>query len=175
MIELLVTLAIVGIVTTIGIPSFTQTITSNRLTSSANDLVTSLNIARSEAIKRGVQVTVERKLAVANQWDDGWNVFVDQDSSGAFNDDGDTNLCETTAGGLPSEDCILRTYDSLNPGYTLRTAATNAITYAPTGILNTGADTFRLCDSTADTTISRSIIINLTGRARVATGTTGCP
>ena len=58
LIELMVTIAIAAILLGIAIPSFTDTIASNRLTTSANELVTALNLARSESVKRGVRTTL---------------------------------------------------------------------------------------------------------------------
>ena len=55
--ELMVTIAIAAILVGIAIPSFTSIIVSNRLTTSANELVTALNLARSEAVKRGMRIT----------------------------------------------------------------------------------------------------------------------
>ncbi|PKM34904.1 MAG: general secretion pathway protein GspH, partial [Gammaproteobacteria bacterium HGW-Gammaproteobacteria-10] len=49
LIELMMTIAIGAIILTLGIPSFMETIRSNRLTTRTNELLTSLNLARSEA------------------------------------------------------------------------------------------------------------------------------
>ncbi len=81
LIELMITIIIAAILFSIAIPSFTDTIAANRLTTSANELVTALNLARSEAIKRGMQVTIRNKGA-ATQWESGWDVFVDIDGNG---------------------------------------------------------------------------------------------
>ena len=53
LIELLVTVAVIAIVLTIGVPSFQQVIMTNRMATQANDLLGSMNLARSEAVKRG--------------------------------------------------------------------------------------------------------------------------
>lgn len=181
LIELLVVIAIIAILAMV-MPNLSQTIARGRLTTYANDLVSAINFARSEAIKRGVQITILRKGANAAQWESGWDIFVDRNGTEGFVDDGDANLCEVDAGGLPLEDCLLKTYPALKTGYTLRTGPTtyqHYIAYAPTGVSIVAAalgDTFRLCDSAADNTISRSITINaVIGRARVTTGTVGCP
>ncbi len=58
LIELMVTLAVAAIMLTIAVPSFQEFIGSNRLTSEANGFLTSLNLARSEAIKGNVRVTL---------------------------------------------------------------------------------------------------------------------
>lgn len=58
LVELVVTVAIAAILASIAIPSFRSVINSNRLTTQANELVASLQLARSEAIKRNARVSV---------------------------------------------------------------------------------------------------------------------
>ncbi|WP_305804944.1 GspH/FimT family pseudopilin [Stenotrophomonas sp. YIM B06876] len=60
MIELVVTVAVLAILVAMAVPSFTSLINSNRLTSQANDLVASLQLARSEAVRRNRSVTLCR-------------------------------------------------------------------------------------------------------------------
>ena len=97
LIELLITIVIVGLIASIGIPSFTQTIRSSRLTTNANQLIASLSLARSEAIKRNGTVFVRRKGATSQNGDIGWDVFIDLNANQtepdkypqvAFHDDG---------------------------------------------------------------------------------------
>ncbi len=178
LVELMVTIAIAAIVLGVAIPSFSSTIDSNRLTTHANELVTALNLARSEAIKRGVQVTVRNKGA-STHWESGWYVFVDSNGNNAFNDDGDSTLCESNADGSPSEDCLLKTVAALPSGYTITTGASvykDYAAYMPSGLSKSSVgDTYGLCNSTASTTNSRTIKVNSSGRASVYKGTTSCP
>lgn len=172
LLELMVTVAVAGILAGIAIPSFTSIIASNRLTTYANDLVTALNLARSEAVKRGIQVTVRNK-GTSTHWESGWDVFVDISGNETFNDASPSTPCAT------GQDCLLRTYPALPSGYTLTTGGStyqNYAAYLPSGLSNVPAgDTFRLCNGT-DITTSRSIVINAMGRARVSTGTASpCP
>lgn len=173
LIELMITIAIAGIIATMAIPSFNDTIRSNRLTTQANELVTALNFARSEAIKRGTQITIRRKGTTSTQWESGWNVFVDNDGNNTFNDDGDTTLCEL------GEDCLLKTYDALPNGYTLRTgdsAYKDYAAYLPSGLSKSAAgDTFTLCGMSGTAMPQRRIIINSTGRPKVSVSTGTCP
>ena len=60
LIELMVTLAVAAILMAIATPSFIALINGNRLTSTANELVSSLQLARSEALRRNTQVRVCR-------------------------------------------------------------------------------------------------------------------
>lgn len=175
MVELMITLSMAVILLAIGIPSFQNMIRSNRIATNANNLVTALNLARSEAIKRGVQVTVQRRGAISQNWDSGWDVFTDIDADGALDDDGDTSLCES------GEDCLVRTYDPLATGYTLRTGGNfaNWVAYLPSGLSRGSSglanDTFRLCDDSASTATSRAIVVNVSGRPMTQVGTASCP
>lgn len=79
LIELMVVIAIVAILAAVAIPSFGDMMRKNRLSSAASALQVSLSLARSEAIKRGVDsvVTVAANT-VGGGWTNGWTVFVDK-------------------------------------------------------------------------------------------------
>lgn len=57
-IELMITLVVAAILLAIAIPSFTYLTVSNRLTTTANELVNRLSLARSDAIKRNTLIRV---------------------------------------------------------------------------------------------------------------------
>ena len=67
LLELMVTLAVLVILITVGIPAFADLVQNNRITAQTNELVSALNVARAEAVKRGrnVQVVVATQ---ANGW-----------------------------------------------------------------------------------------------------------
>ena len=71
LLELMVTIAVLAILTTIAIPNFRDLVQNNRVTTQANELVSALTFARTEAVKRGRNVEVG--VAVANP---GWTVTV---------------------------------------------------------------------------------------------------
>lgn len=174
LIELMVTISVAGIVMGLAIPSFSGTVRSNRLTTHANDWVSSLNYARSEAIKRSAPVSVRRKGTTSQQWEAGWDIFVDREANGALDDNGNSTLCEAT------EDCLLKTYDALSTGYTLRTGNSDYKDYAAylAGGLSKHrvSEVFRLCDNTQDTSSSRTISVNAVGRPSTAVGNAAsCP
>ena len=76
-IELMMTIAIIGIGATLAAPLFTSLIESSRLTSSTNNLVEALTLARSEAVRRRDEVEV---VPINGDWSQGWTVqTVDND------------------------------------------------------------------------------------------------
>ncbi len=74
-IELIITVTIVGIVLAVGIPGFRSIVQSNRAATSVNNLVSAMNLARAEAIGRGQEVCVVP--LVAGDWSQGWQVVFD--------------------------------------------------------------------------------------------------
>lgn len=59
LVELMIALAVLGIMLTIGVPAFTETVRQNRITAQTNTTVGLLNFARSEAVKRRANIEVE--------------------------------------------------------------------------------------------------------------------
>jgi len=89
-IEAVVTIAILGILTAIAVPSMTALMASNRLSSSANETLSAMMLARSEALRTARQVVVcksgdSSSCSAGASWADGWIVFVDEDANGACN------------------------------------------------------------------------------------------
>jgi type IV fimbrial biogenesis protein FimT len=86
LIELMVTVAVLAIIIALATPSFTSVINSNRLSSHANELVASLQLARMEAVRRNVRAVVCRSengstCATGAPWN-GWITFVDTNRNG---------------------------------------------------------------------------------------------
>ncbi len=75
LIELMVTVSVLAILLGIGVPSFRAMIEGNRITTVANDLVSGLQFARSEAVKRGANVTLcstNDQSTCSGTWVEGW-------------------------------------------------------------------------------------------------------
>src|SRR3569832_1171984 len=90
LVELLVTISIATILVTLAVPSFSDFVKINRMITQTNDFVTALNVARSEAIRRGNRITLCKSSDGAGcvsggNWEQGWIVFVDADGDGAVN------------------------------------------------------------------------------------------
>lgn len=91
LIELMVVIAIGAILTGIGVSSYRYVTYSNRVSTEVNSLLGDLMLARSEAIKQGVNVYV-CPLATgptcatnSSSWQNGWMVFADVDGSTDYN------------------------------------------------------------------------------------------
>lgn len=92
LIELMVAITVVAIFLALAVPAFTSTINRSRLSAATNELVTSLQYARSEAIKRNARVDLCRSAdqvqcgSGTDSWP-GWIVVVpDGNGDGASND-----------------------------------------------------------------------------------------
>ncbi|HEY8537470.1 MAG TPA: GspH/FimT family pseudopilin [Steroidobacteraceae bacterium] len=91
--ELMLTLAVAAVLAAIAIPNMRDFIRNNRITAVANDLLRSMQVARSEAIKRQRRVVMcasENPSAATPSCSDtsfhGWIVFEDTNSDWTVND-----------------------------------------------------------------------------------------
>ena len=97
--ELLITMLIVGVVLTLGIPNMSEFTRNSRVTSTANDLHAAFHMARSEAARAKTNVTI---CASANPmaagadcggtWDQGYIIFFDINADQLRNAVGETVL-----------------------------------------------------------------------------------
>jgi type IV fimbrial biogenesis protein FimT len=82
-IELMITVVIAAILVAFALPSFREITIRNNVTEINNQLVQALNLARSEAVRRGAMVEV---ISTANSstFSTGWKVIPDANFNGAF-------------------------------------------------------------------------------------------
>lgn len=72
LLELLITILLAAILITLGVPAFRGVVVSNRLSAQTSTLVTLFTLARSEAVRRGVDVSACAKTAgKATAWTNG--------------------------------------------------------------------------------------------------------
>ena len=140
--ELMVTVGIGAIMLTLAAPSFQESIRNNRLTAQSNDLFTSLNLARSEAVKRRSIVSLctssDQASCTNSNWSAGW--IVRDETSGD----------------------VIRAFPAMKGGTTV-TSADNQVRYAQTGFLVGGAPvSLKLCAGAGKQ--GRQIDISVTGR-----------
>lgn len=163
LIELMVALAVLGILLSIAIPSFQNMVLDNRIAAQANQVITALNYARSEAVKRGASATLcptsgGAACAGSTNWSTGWLVFADADGNGT----------------VGAGEAVLRVWPAPKGGNTLNTGTRQRITFGATGTATGSNDTFRLCDGRG-TAAARSIVVNVMGRSYVEKGAKACP
>lgn len=174
LIELMITLVVVVILVSIAAPSFANMIRENRAATQANNLLSSLQVARSEAINRGVRVSMRRLSNTNSVWEDGWRIFTDWDGDGVFDGDLDEKDCS-----VEGQDCLLMEQQPLGNNISLRTGGNYAVgvMFLPSGEVRRaggaiGNDTFTLC---IPDVIERRVIVGPGGRARVEQGVNLCP
>ena len=157
----MVTLAVAGILMGVASPSFQEAMANSQQTSVYNSLVSSMRIARSEAIKQSSSVSVCARAAnssntCGNSWNDGWLIFTD---GGA------------TPGTIDDDEIVLRVakkpIDSitLNNWALLQSSASSPIgrlfiRFGPRGTSNwRGAGSYSLCDGRG---AEHALAINIT-------------
>ncbi len=98
LLELLITIVILAIIVSIGVPAYRDLVLNNRQTGAINELITALQLARSEAVKRNATAPAAVSICSSTDgsacdglWSDGWIVFTDADGDGEL-EDGDEIL-----------------------------------------------------------------------------------
>lgn len=151
LLELMVTLAVAVVLLTIAIPSYRSVVTRNSLASNVNDLVGSLNYARSEAVGRGTTVYVcasRNQTSCRNDgiWSDGWIIYAPAP------DAADTS---------PDADNIVRVHGATGSGFTVTANGGAPLSFNADGFAIVGR-TFTA--TTEDGQTSTSITVASTGR-----------
>jgi type IV fimbrial biogenesis protein FimT len=163
--ELMVTLLIVGIVLSFGVPNMLEFNQNGRMTATANDLHAAFHLARSESSRAKTNITVcasaNAAAADANcggTWDQGFIVFVDED--------GDINRNGAT-------ETVLRFHGEIAQGVSLAVAGdATYFSYSATGLGrpniggNTAISQVVMCDERGNVTAAGG---NSAGRLFVAT------
>ena len=159
LIEVMIVLGIAAILLAAAVPSFREFVVRNRLDGAAHELMATLQFARSEATRRGEQVTLRLTgTAGSKDWGSGWTMFVDTDRDGVL-DAGEEVIRQGMALTAP-----LRLKGSANFDTT--------IAFDRDGRMTSGGGYLALCqgDKLTDDGQSRSraVLINGAGRVRMA-------
>ena len=179
--ELLITLAIVGILLTVGVPSLKTFMQGNQLIASTNELISALHVARSEAIKRNIRVSIcessdGETCATTGSWKSGWIVFVDGNGANP----GDLLNTPSPCADLIT-DCLLRVHGAINDkllSISVINPANNSVssfTFTSRGLpkaVNGAVESgiFSLCSFDANDNVidARAVVLSLSGRVRVS-------
>ncbi|MEW6445764.1 MAG: GspH/FimT family pseudopilin [Pseudomonadota bacterium] len=182
-IELMVTIAVAGIILALAVPSFQSSIASNRLVAATNQMVSALNQAKSEALRRNARAVLCKDdgsgqcSTASGPWSNGWIVFVDVAPFGSPTPaiaTGDITIARGTLQG----DLAVRgngtaaQYIAFTPNGMTRNYASGA----------TASVTLRVCStssSLSDDMRARDILVNSSGRIALASPhpsvNSGCP
>lgn len=161
--ESLVTLAVVGSLTTVGITTIGDIVQGIRLQNVSGDVFEQLLLARSEAIKRNGRVALcisadGEHCTSAGGWQQGWILFHDANNNGQRD----------------TREPVLERLQPLPPDFRLsangplgRYVSYDAMggTRMTSGAFQAG--TFTVCRSSASAVEGRQIVINAMGRPRV--------
>jgi type IV fimbrial biogenesis protein FimT len=163
LVELVAVLAIASILAGTALPSFLGLMRSVKLTSSTNDLFSSILLARSEAAKRHARAVVCKSVdgnscTASGGWEQGWIVFHDANDNGLR--EANEQVVQRT-GPMPSH---VRVSGNLN--------VAKYISYAPTGETKLASGAFQagtvtVCNVSTRSDKARQIVISSAGRPRV--------
>lgn len=150
--ELMFAVTILAILLGFGVPTFRQIIENNRLVTQNNEIVTALNLARSEALRRAGDVTMCASTDGATcsedtDWSSGWIVFVDSNADGTIAD--------------PEQ--IIQAWPAPQGGFTLNSDTRGFVRYTSTG-RSAFAETLTLLKPDCEGDKARELSIALTGR-----------
>jgi type IV fimbrial biogenesis protein FimT len=167
LIELMIVVVVVSIMLALAAPSFYSTIKNNRLRTEADRIVTSFNLARSEAVKRNIDVVIcpsSDGATCTGSVAEGWLIFADLDQQG----DLDTGT---------DPDPVIKIYEALPQGYTImKTDGTaygsGSTTFYPDGSSNS-PETIYLCPQDKDASAAWAIRVNVVGRVTARHGDNG--
>lgn len=170
LLELMVVLAVSAILLGIGIPSFASFTSNSRLASATNEMLSSLHLARSEAIKRRSRAAMcpsatGDACAESGDWDQGWVVFHDANNNAE----------------LDTDEVVIMVRQGLSTGMRLtgNSTVSHYISFAPDGGSKhvSGAwqaGTLTVCNKEGTSGPARQIVISKTGRPRT-TVLAACP
>jgi type IV fimbrial biogenesis protein FimT len=171
--ELMLVLAIAGVMFALAIPNMRDFMWNNRMTSAANDLLTAVHRARSESVKRHAQTilcfTADSEAATPacdGDGSKGWVIFADTDGDGA--DDADEEVL-LRHGPLP-DTIKLKSKPDDNAGY----VAFNAAGFARNIALGDALQGVVMCDHRGNVattgpeySAARGVLVSPTGRPQV--------
>jgi len=165
--ELMLTILVLGILLGLSVPMFRETMLNNRIVASNNEFISGLNYARSEAIKRSDTVTVcpstnGATCAASTNWSTGWIVFADLNADGAL------------TGGELGPTQPMQIGPATTDGITINSPTVQFVRYSASGMLLGGAaGTFSLLKTGCTGNTARQIGVSVTGR--VSTIKVACP
>lgn len=171
LIELMITLVILGVTVAVATPAMQQLIHGSRLRTETSRLLDAVNLARSEAVLRNIPVTlcpsamaVSGVAACGGRFADGWIVFTNRNRDPVVDADSDE---------------VIRVFEAIPSGYSLTNLAGTAAAQEPVTYLPDGSSRRNLsllvCSPRSYRLQPWTVVLNTVGRARAARGEGQCP
>ena len=170
--ELLITMLMIGIILSIGVPSMSGFMQNSRISGTANDLHSSFQLARSEAARSKSNIMIcasansmDAEPLCGGTFDDGWIIFID------LNDD--------QARAVGGDENVLRAHPPIPEGINITTNdGANIFGYAPSGLGRSdlgglNVSTAIICDARGNVVAvggrssARFLVVTPIGRATV--------
>jgi type IV fimbrial biogenesis protein FimT len=175
LIELMITVSILAVLTMVALPSFQEAFLSNRLASFGNTFSASVQLARSEAIKRNARVVLCKSTdgascTTSGDWAGGWMGFADNGAGSTHAGNGSFDATDETRVLYES---------SLSSDYSfIPTTTVNAMVFDGSGFLVSPSVTSDVIlelrrTSPANPTQYREIRVGPTGRVKILKCRTG--
>lgn len=158
-------LAIAGILMAVAAPSLTTFMAGREVDNGSAALAASLRLARSEAIKRGMEVSVcpstdGKACQTSPDWTKGWLVFSDNNADGVL-----------AAG---EGDLAIQSLRSNFHGVAAVAGAPTVVSFFRNGILQTDASSFEFQIKAGSTSGAQLVCVNKQGRVSVKAGGSTC-
>lgn len=167
LIELVITMSIAAVLLGIGVPSFLNAVKNSRMNNFYSALVSTLYLARSEAVKQSNSISVcarANDTTCGSDWNNGWIAFVENPGAG------------TAIGTIDATDIVLKIHQASTGGKVIisnnalsqgaaSTSSQNFIRYFSDGSSNWTGGTFQLCDDRG-TDYTQALNIAFTGDIR---------
>jgi len=155
LIELVVIMAITGIMAALAIPAFSSFTVNNRLVNTLNGVAGGIHYARSEAISRGSSVAIcvgnnsgnNPGCANGNDWTNGYTIYNDLNENGIFD----------------STEPLLRFQGAYSTNVNISEASINQVIYTSEGFLSSGSGNIDFCTDYND----RRLTIAANGSVRL--------
>jgi type IV fimbrial biogenesis protein FimT len=166
LVELMISLLIFGILVSIAVPGFKESIKDKRLTAGANDFISAMQYAKSEAVSVSDEVTICPKntggtdCSGAADWGQGWLIFVDADNNQS----------------VTGAEEILNIHAPIADDVTIKgkgaAGAPTSVTFSPSGRPDyTSVQSLIICDDRGFVFQSKAIFLSFTGRGSVQSAT----
>ncbi len=165
LIELMITIAISGVLLSVGIPSLTSLYEGYRAESEIRKIQQYLMFARNQAVSYGARVTLcpLSGSTCGNDWNSGFSIFTDNGVRGTID----------TSNGVTDQ--VIKQIDAINTSDFLSFAA-NSISFTSDGLIATGSSsgTFSYCPSYKTNVESKGVDVSPSGKVSFTVGSVTC-